>query len=138
MRIYPCHCNKIYRAKSVQCTNRSPPIIRHKNLYGNSSIQIVKSGSITATDETWHESKTMKASQFQKECSGGSKGGGVRDTLPWGPNSFNFMQFLGKFGKIICWRPPGSWRPLIGEILDLSLECNIDSCSFTYVSVIYL
>ena len=22
------------------------------------------------------------------------------------PNSFNFMQFWGKFGKIICWRPP--------------------------------
>ena len=27
---------------------------------------------------------------------------------PWGPNSFNFMQFLGKFGKIVCWRLP--WR----------------------------
>ena len=25
---------------------------------------------------------------------------------PWGPNSFNLMQFLGKFGKIVCWRPP--------------------------------
>ena len=25
---------------------------------------------------------------------------------PGGPNSFNFMQFLGKFGKIVCWRPP--------------------------------
>ena len=24
---------------------------------------------------------------------------------PQGPNSFNFMQFLGKFGKIVCWRP---------------------------------
>ena len=23
-----------------------------------------------------------------------------------GPDSFNFMQFLGKFGKIICWRSP--------------------------------
>ena len=48
---------------------------------------------------------------------GGSKGG-ARDAPPRGPNSFNFMQFLGKFGKIICWRPPGSWRPLLGEILD--------------------
>ena len=29
------------------------------------------------------------------------------------------MQFLGNFGKIVCWRPPpGSWRPLLGEILD--------------------
>ena len=26
---------------------------------------------------------------------------------PQGPNSFNFMHFWGKFGKIICW---GSWR----------------------------
>ena len=46
--------------------------------------------------------------------SGGSKGG-ARDV---GPNSFNFMQFLGKFGKIVCWCPPGSWRPLLAEILD--------------------
>ena len=26
--------------------------------------------------------------------------------LPGGPNSFNFMQFLGNFGEIVCWRPP--------------------------------
>ena len=30
---------------------------------------------------------------------------------PGGPNSFNFMQFLGKFGKIVCWRPPGELVP---------------------------
>ena len=29
--------------------------------------------------------------------SGGSKGGS---------KFYNFMQFLGKFGKIVCWRPP--------------------------------
>ena len=28
-----------------------------------------------------------------------------------GPNSFNFMQFLGNFGKIVCWRPPGELAP---------------------------
>ena len=28
-----------------------------------------------------------------------------------GPNSFNFMQFLRNFGKIICWRPPGELAP---------------------------
>ena len=32
---------------------------------------------------------------------------------PVGPNSFNFMQFLGKFGKIVCWRPP----PPPGELV---------------------
>ena len=33
---------------------------------------------------------------------------GARETRPFpgGPNSFNIMQFLGKFGKILCWRPP--------------------------------
>ena len=25
---------------------------------------------------------------------------------PGGPNSFNFMQSLGKFDKFVCWRPP--------------------------------
>ena len=30
----------------------------------------------------------------------------TRAPPPRGPNSFNFMQFLGKFGKIVCWRPP--------------------------------
>ena len=34
------------------------------------------------------------------------------------PNSFNFMQFLGKFGKIVCWRLPGGLAPHLGEILD--------------------
>ena len=38
--------------------------------------------------------------------SGGSKGGTRDSPLPGGPNSFNFMQFLGKFGKILCWCPP--------------------------------
>ena len=30
---------------------------------------------------------------------------GARDA-PRGPNSFNFMQLLGKFGKIVCCPPP--------------------------------
>ena len=30
---------------------------------------------------------------------------------PGGPNSFNFMQFLGNFGEIVCWRPPGELAP---------------------------
>ena len=39
--------------------------------------------------------------------SGGSKGD-ARDVHPPGsPNSFNFMQILGNFGKFICWHPPG-------------------------------
>ena len=52
--------------------------------------------------------------------------GGARGTPPRDPSSFNFMQFLGKFGKIVCWRPPGSWRPLLGEILDPPLQSAHD------------
>ena len=51
--------------------------------------------------------------------------GGARDARPppGGPNSFDFMQFFRKFGNFVCWRPPlGSWRPLLGEILDPPLR----------------
>ena len=44
------------------------------------------------------------------QCSGGSKGG-TRDVRPPGLNSFNFMQFLRKFGKIVYWVPPGELVP---------------------------
>ena len=43
---------------------------------------------------------------FMKTFSGGFRGARVARALPGCPNSFNFMQFLGKFGKIVCWRPP--------------------------------
>ena len=47
------------------------------------------------------------------EHSGGSKGGREgRTPPPLRPNSFNFMQFLGEFGKIACSRPPlGGFTP---------------------------
>ena len=49
--------------------------------------------------------------------SGGCRG--ARDVLPaGGSNSFNFMLFLGKFGKIVCWCSPKGWRPHLGEILN--------------------
>ena len=32
------------------------------------------------------------------------------------------MQFFGKFGKIVCWRPPEGWRPLLRGILDPPLS----------------
>ena len=37
---------------------------------------------------------------------------------PPGPNSFNFMQLLGILAKSYVGAPLGSWRPLLGEILD--------------------
>ena len=51
--------------------------------------------------------------------SGGSKRG-VRDAPP-GPNSFNLMQLLGKFGKVVCWRPA---RPSTDEVKKISIYTN--------------
>ena len=34
------------------------------------------------------------------------RGGDTRDPPSRGPNSFNSMQFLRKFAKIVCWHPP--------------------------------
>ena len=40
----------------------------------------------------------------------------MRDAcLPGHPNSLDFMQFSGKFGKIVSWHPLGSWCPLFGK-----------------------
>ena len=54
--------------------------------------------------------------QFTFLVIGGSKGKGAgrprtEDTAPHPhppghPNSLDFMQFWGKLGKIVCWRPP--------------------------------
>ena len=54
--------------------------------------------------------------------------GGVRDMCPpGGPNSFNFMQFLGTYGKIVRWCPLGSGVPIreasiFNEIIHTSNE----------------
>ena len=56
------------------------------------------------------------------DCIGGSKGGRQgRAPPPGGPNSFIFMQFLAK--KLQNNSTFGSWRPLLGEILDPPLDC---------------
>ena len=41
---------------------------------------------------------------------------------PPGSKFFKFHAVFRKFCKIVCWCPLGSWRPLLGEILDPS--CN--------------
>ena len=48
---------------------------------------------------------------------------------PVGQNSFNFMQFLGIFGKIVCWHPPsprGVGAPTSGKswIRHCSFPCS--------------
>ena len=41
---------------------------------------------------------------------------------PMAKNFLNFMQFFTKFGKILCWRPPEGWRPLLRGIVDPPLR----------------
>ena len=43
--------------------------------------------------------------------SGGSKGERERRAPPWGLISFNFMQFLRKFGVCCMLAPPGELAP---------------------------
>ena len=51
----------------------------------------------------------------------GGRGGGAFP--PTAQIFLNFMQFFGKFGKIVYWRPPRRVRaPLLRRILDLPLK----------------
>ena len=55
---------------------------------------------------------------------GGSRGGREGRTPPPGrPNSFDFMQFSGKFG--VFTPPPGGFTPPLGKILDPPLSGSI-------------
>ena len=41
---------------------------------------------------------------------------------PTDQNFLDFMQFFGKFDKIVCWRPLEGWAPLLRGILDPPLH----------------
>ena len=70
------------------------------------------------------ESVTL-SNKCKSACIGGSKGGARDARPPGGPNSFIFMQFLAK--KLQNNSTFGSWRPLLGEILDPPLALGIYS-----------
>ena len=67
---------------------------------------------------------------------------GARGTLappPPGPNSFNFMQFLGKFGKIVCWRTPwGVGAPSSGKSWIRHWKVSLEIKAFFIISVFSL
>ena len=62
----------------------------------------------------------------------------LRGSPPSDPNSFNFMQFWEKFGKILCWRPLAGWRPHLREILEpplgqaISPKCTSRGIKFAF------
>ena len=64
----------------------------------------VKTGSTFVAESIRFVMLIFNATQW---CSGSSR-------PPGGPNSFNFMQFLGKFGKIVCWPPQRAGAPYSG------------------------
>ena len=79
------------------------------------------------------------------QISGGSKGGREgRAPLPGDPNSFNFKQFLGKFGKIIFWCPPGELAPppwgnpgsTTANYINYCLQMKFVKVMFLHLSVI--
>ena len=49
--------------------------------------------------------------QLSSYYSGGSKGAQGTRPPPRGCKFFQFHAFFGKFGKIVCWRPPGELAP---------------------------
>ena len=66
---------------------------------------------------------------------GGSRGRGGRAIPlphPRGLNSFNFMQFFGKFGKIVCWHLEGC-HPHLEEFLDPPLMATTYLGFFRYL-----
>ena len=96
--------------------------------------QTDKTDNITFSQITYVGSNKIQVSNVTNSIYvfliGGSKEG--REGCPWGPNSFNFMQFLGIFGKIVCWHPRrvgapsyrGSWiRHCFYLLQCLKFEC---------------
>ena len=65
-----------------------------------------------------HQNQTPGRDHFITEFGGGS-GRGAPPTVQ---NVLNFMQFSGKFGKIVCWYTPGWLTPPLRGILDPPLE----------------
>ena len=53
--------------------------------------------------------------KFTIYFSGGSSGAPLARSLLTSQNFLNFMQFFGKFGKLVCWRPLEGRRPSYGE-----------------------
>ena len=48
---------------------------------------------------------------------------GMRGTRPQGVQILSIScRYLGKFSKIVCWRPLEGWRPHLREILDPPLH----------------
>ena len=89
------------------------------NIFYNSKIILVNSllafiakYGVLTNQWTWLYEALLEVSMTKIALSVADLGGGARGVHPpRRPNSFNFMQFSGKFYKIVCWHPPGELAP---------------------------
>ena len=79
----------------------------HRKIYSKSSLH--PSSNITTSDSF------SPNNILQWRIQGGAP---PACTPPTTQIFLNFVQFFGKFGKIICWCPLEDWRPLLWGILD--------------------
>ena len=71
-----------------------------------------------------HNNNWLLIGSYEYKISGGPKAG---CSPPHVQNFCNFMQFFGKFGKIVGWRPSQEgWCPLLQGIIDKPLKMNIN------------
>ena len=78
------------------------------NILDLSLCSSVENGGHIAKYQNVHKKKLQSyiaSIDLQKKVSGGSKGGVAGAPPPTGQIFLDFMQFFGKFGTIICWRP---------------------------------
>ena len=80
-------------------------------------ISSVAHASLAQKGECWTWNQRLWEAQVLS--SGRSKGGYEGRMPPWGSQIFQFHAVFGKFWQNCMLAPPlGSWRPLLGEILD--------------------
>ena len=93
-------CQYFTHMKPKFCTE----IWQDEELLQRILCKLLEAGGVLLSDSLqFHFNRSINAG---KRLSGGCKGG-ARDARPPGvPNSFNFMQFSGTFGRMVCWRPP--------------------------------
>ena len=104
---------------SASCIDFSDPKLKfHRTLKELQEI-LLKTINAVISDTSIPPSFLQKSTNIK--FSGGFRGWGARDARsPLAQNVFIFMQFSGKIGQIIGWRPLWGWHPW--EILDPPLK----------------
>ena len=90
---------------------------------------------------TIHLCSLTKTTHWKNSSSGGSKGGAKDARPPPGAQILSIScSFWENLAKSYVGAPPGSWRPLLGEILDppLSSMCHIRNSTPCYMENVFI